>query len=338
MATISVAALFSCNQSVNAQSPEDFYRNKTVTFIVGLPPGGSFDLYARLIAGHVGRHIPGKPNVIVQNMPGAGSLQQANHVYNVAPQDGTVVGAPSSNVPLQPLLNVSGVRYDSRKFQWLPTPVDAPHTLFVWHTSPVQRVEDMRERETLIGSLAPGSTPTVMVGIYNAIFGTKMRAVTGYTGLPSVMLAIERGEVEGYSTMPYDTLRHNYRAHLESGKIRILLQSGDTRMAALPDVPTARELARTPEDRELLTLVQTTSRMTFPYVMGPSVPADRVAAMRAAIMAALADPELQKEAAAREMRINPVSSETVTKLIADAFASPAPIVERLRAIYQQHSK
>jgi tripartite-type tricarboxylate transporter receptor subunit TctC len=321
--------------SVWAQDVADFYRGKTVTVFVGLPPGGSFDLYARLIGAHLGRHIPGQPSVVVQNLPGAGSLLQAGHIFNVAPQDGTAIGAPSSNVPLQPLLNASGVKYDSLKFQWLPTPADSPHALFVWSTSPIKSVEDMRSRETPIGALAPGSTPTVAIGLYNEVFKTKMRPVLGYTGLPAVMLAIERGEVEGYATVPLDTLRHTYKHQMEAGQMRILAQSGETRSPALPDVPTGRELISNKDDLALYDLGTSSTKMTFPYMVGPGVPADRVAALRRAFMDMFADPQFRADAAQRDMAIKPVPADEVTRLVSQAFATRADIVARLRSIYDR---
>lgn len=313
----------------------DFYRGKNVTITVGLPPGGSFDLYARLIGAHLGRHIPGQPNIVMQNMPGAGSLLQAAYIYSVAPQDGATIGAPSSNVPLQPLLNASGVKYDSLKFHWLPTPADSPHALFVWAASPIRVVEDMRLRETPIGALAPGSTPTVAVNLYNEVFRTKMRPVIGYTGLPAVMMAMERGEVEGYATVPIDSLRHAYKHQMDSGQIRILTQSGDMRSAYLPNVRTSRELITNEDDLALLDLGTASTKMTFPYMLGPGTPPERVAALRKAFMDTFADPQFLAEAALRDMPIKPVSAEEVTRLVHQAFATRADIVARLRAIYER---
>ena len=220
----------------------------------------------------------------------------------------------------------------------LPTPADSPHTLLVWHTSPVKRVEDMRARETLIGTLAPGSTPTVTIGLYNEVFRTRMRPVLGYTGLPDVMLAIERGEVEGYASMPFDTLRHSYKAQFTSGLIRVLAHSGDTPLPDLPDAPSARSFAANSEDRALLDLGTASSKMTFAYMMGPGVPRERVEAMRRAFMAALADPELLEEARRRDMAVRPISAERVSELIHAAFATPAPVVARLQAIYERLSR
>ena len=155
----------------------DFYRGKTVTIYVGLPPGGGFDIYARLIGKYLGAHIPGEPSVIVQNMPGAGSLLMASFIYNLGPQDGTAIGAPSTNIPFQPLVDTNGVKYDSQKLQWLPSPAESVTALIVSAASPVTKVEDMRTRETAIGSIAPGSPPTIGIGLYNEVLKTKMRPV-----------------------------------------------------------------------------------------------------------------------------------------------------------------
>ena len=190
----------------------------------------------------------------------------------------------------------------------------------------------------LFRSLAPGSTPTVSIGLYNEVYKTRMKAVLGYTGLPEVMLAMERGEVEGYATMPFDTLRHTYKKQFEGGQIRVLTQSGETRLQALPDVPTGRELASNADDLRLIELGTASSKMTFPYMMAPGVPKERVEAMRRAFMSALSDPELIEEARRRDMNLRPIPAEKVTELIEAAFATPAPVVARLQAIYERLSK
>jgi tripartite-type tricarboxylate transporter receptor subunit TctC len=330
-----IAALCLTGPAQAQDAVADFYRGKTVTMVVGLPPGGSFDLYARLIATHLGRHIPGQPSVILQNMPGAGSVLSANHVYAVAPQDGTVIAAPSSNVPLLPLLDNKGVAYDSMKVQWLPTPADSPYALFVWSTSAIHSMEDLKHRETPIGALAPGSTPTVAISLYNEVFKTRMRPVIGYRGLPSVMMAIERGEVEGYATVPVDSLRHTYRHQMEAGQMRILLQSGDQRDPHLPDVPTGHELITNPDDLALYDLGTASTKMTFPYFLGPGVPPERVAALRKAFMDTFADPKFVAEAAERDIAIKPIDAQQVTRLVAAAFGTRPDIVARLHALYDQ---
>jgi tripartite-type tricarboxylate transporter receptor subunit TctC len=315
-----------------AENPAEFYRGKTISIYVALPPGGSFDAYARLVAAHLSKHVPGEPAVIVQNMPGAGSLRAANYVYNVAPQDGTVIGAMSSNMPIQPLTEPRGVQYDLSKVNWLPVPAGLPNTLVVWHTSQIKSFEDLRRREAVFGSLAPGSSPTVAIGVYKHVLGAKIRAVLGYTGLPAAMLAMERGEIEGYSTVPFDTLQRVYGEKWKSGKLRVLAQNAGSRLSELPDVPTMLELAKTADDRRLISLATMTTRMTFPYIMGPNVPHARVEIIRAAMMRMFNDEQFRNEAAARQMTIDPVTSDQVERIIQEAHETPSAIVQRLRDI------
>jgi tripartite-type tricarboxylate transporter receptor subunit TctC len=327
-----VVALCWGGAAVAQDDPAEFYRGRTISIHVGLPPGGSFDAYARLIAAHLPRYVPGEPGVIVQNMPGAGSLRAANFVYAVAPQDGTAIGAMSSNVPLQPLTEPRGVRYDLSKINWLPTPARSPNTLVVWHTSAVKRFEDLRQREAVIGSLAPGSSPTIAISLYKHVLGAKVRAVLGYNGLPEAIIAMERGEIDGYPTIPFDTLQRVYAEQWKSGKLRVLAQNGEARLSELSDVPTMVELASGDADKRLISLATMTSRMTFPYIMGPDVPRPRVDAIRAAMTRMYADESFRKDAAARQMMVDPVSTEQVEHLIREAYTAPPEVVQRLKDI------
>ncbi len=317
---------------------DTFYRSRTISIYVGLPAGGTFDAYARLTAAHLSGHVPGHPNVIVQNMPGAGSLQAANFVYNRAPQDGSVIGAMSSNVPIQPLLDASGVNYDSLKMNWLPTPSHAVSALVVWHTSSVKSFEDLRTHEALLGTLAPGSSPTIAIGLYKHVLGAKVRAILGYQGLPAVMLAMERGEVNGYSTVPVDVLQNTYGQLWKSGQLRVLAQTGSLRDPLLADVPSMGELAATQAAKQIITLGTASSRMTFPYVMGPGVPPARVTAMRSAFTQMLGDSAFLADAAARHMTIAPVGSEEVQAIIREIYATPPEIVQQLKDIVALQGK
>jgi len=310
----------------------DFYKGRVISIYVGLPAGGSYDTYARLIGAYLPKHVPGNPTVIIQNMPGGGSLRAANYVYNVAPQDGTAVGAMSSNVPLQQLVDDSAVKYDPMKINWLPCPTGTANLLLVREGSPVKTFDDLRTHETLLGTLAPGSGPTIAIGIYKYVLGAKVKAVLGYEGLPAVMLAMERGEVDGYSTVPFDTLQRAYGTQWKAGKLRIIAQSGEKRLDELPDIPTTLELAKTDDDKKLIGLINASGQITFPYMMGPGVPEDRVEAMRAAMMQIFEDPEFLRDAATRQTAINPVSAERVTSIIQAAFATPAPVLQRLKKI------
>lgn len=321
-----------------SQTDADFYRNRQISIFVGLPAGGSFDAYARLIATHLSKFVPGSPAVIVQNMPGAGSILAANHIYNIAPQDGTVIGAMSSNVPFQPLTDPVGVKYDVLKLNWLPSPAGSISTLTVWHTSPVKTFTDLYEKEALLGTLAPTSSPTVTIGLYKHVLGAKVRAVLGYPGLPSVMLAMERGEVHGYSTIPIDTLHRVYGDKLKAGQLRVLAQNGAKRSTEFPDVPTMIELARNEDDRKLIALGNASGRMTFAYMMGPAVPLPRVELMRSAFDRMFGDPIFRKDAETRQMAIDPVSSAEIETFLREVYATPPEIVKRLKEIVDLQGK
>jgi tripartite-type tricarboxylate transporter receptor subunit TctC len=314
---------------------ERFYRGKTVTIVVGMPAGSTFDDYARLIATHLNKHIPGKPSIVVQNMPGANSLLGASHVYNVAPQDGTVVGASVTNLPVLPMIDSTGVRFDVLKFQWLPTPAEFPTALIVWHDSPVKSLDDLRKKGANFGSIAAGAPPTVAIGLYNEVLKTKMRTVLGYAGLQAAVLAMESGELDGYPSIPIDTLLVSYKRHLDAGRINVLVQTGESRSAEFPDVPTLLELMSNDADRALVRLAGAFTIFTTPYMMGPGVPADRVAAMRKAFRDTFSDPAFVEDAAQRRLRLTPVSDEIVTQRVAAAFKNDKAVVGRLRAIYER---
>jgi hypothetical protein len=178
----------------------DFYKGKTVTIVVGYAAGGAYDLYARLLARHLGKHVPGNPNVIVQNMPGAGSMSAANHVFNVAAQDGTFLAATSAVLPFQPLLEVQAVKFDIATFHWMPVPTGETNMVSAWHTVPLASFLDARNRETVIGTSGPNSSPAFYGRIFNDVFKTRFKMVHGYAGVPESFLAMERGEVEGHTS------------------------------------------------------------------------------------------------------------------------------------------
>jgi tripartite-type tricarboxylate transporter receptor subunit TctC len=335
-ALASFVFLLTGSVAAHGQSEIDrFYRGKTVTIVVGMPAGSTFDDYARLVATHLSRHIPGIPSIIVQSMPGANSLLGASHVYNVAPQDGTVIGASVTNLPVLPMIDSTGVRFDAVKFQWLPTPAEFPTALIVWRDSPVKSLDDLREKSANFGSIAAGAPPTVAIGLYNEVLKTKMRAVLGYAGLQAAVLAMESGELDGYPSIPMDTLVVSYKGHLDAGRIKVLVQNGESRSDEFPDVPTLLELLNNDSDRALVRLASAFTVFTTPYMMGPGVPADRVAAMRKAFMETFSDPAFVADAAKRSLRLTPVSDEIVTQRVAAAFKNDKGVVGRLRAIYEQ---
>jgi tripartite-type tricarboxylate transporter receptor subunit TctC len=321
-----------------ADAVEDFYRGKTLTIYVGFPPGGQYDIYARLLAKFLPAHLPGAPNVIVQNMVGAASLTAANHVISVAPQDGTALAATSAALPFQPLLDVKSAKFDVVRTNWLPVPTSETNLVSVWHTVPLASFLDARNRETVMGTSGVTSAPAFYGRIFNDVFKTKFKMVHGYAGSPEVFLAIERGEVEGHASSPWSTIKGTYGAWLKEGKIKLLLQYGDKPSPELPNVPFARDLAQSDEDKLLLDMSMAPTFLGRPYLMGPGVPAERVAAMRKAMMETWTDPMLVAEAKKAEFEVNPLNGDEVQAIINRTYNAPPPLIERLQKLYSAEGK
>lgn len=322
-------------QSGNAEL-ETFYKGKTITMLIGYPAGGTYDLYARTIARHLGKHVPGKPLVVSQNMPGAGTLNATSHVYSIAPQNGTAIAATASSMPFQPMFQKISVPYDAAKANWLPSPGGYTAIMLVWHKSPVKTFDDLRQRETIMGSISPGSTPHFIAVVLNNVLGTKIKPIPGHPNMNSNLLAMERGEFDGYPTVPPSAIERTYRAQYEQGLYLPVLQIGpkrNTSFKGLDNVPLARDLATNEADRQILDFAAAPQTLGYPYMMGPAVPPERVNAMRKAFMDVFADPEFLAEAKKATLDIDPIDGEHVQKLIADAYAIPQDVRDRLKAIF-----
>jgi tripartite-type tricarboxylate transporter receptor subunit TctC len=330
------AAAFSLAAPALADPVADFYRGKTVTIFAGTTAGGTYDLYARAIARHLGAHLPGSPNVIVQNMPGAASLVAAGHVYNVAQQDGTAIAGLASTLPLQPLIDpVAAQKIDPVKVNWLPSPSDYGVVMLVRGDFPVKKVLDMKDRETTMATISPGMLPAVLAATTNATLGAKIKSINGHPDIASALLALDRGEIDGYPTVPYDLIRRTYAKKVEEGKYRVVLQFGAEKSPDFPDVPLATELVTSPEDRQLLDLAMGSLKTGYTFMMGPKVPKERALAMRKAFMEVFADPKFLADAEKATLNIAPISGERIEEMIRQAYATPTPVIERLRAIYLQ---
>ena len=321
-----------------ADAVADFYRDRTVTIYVGFPPGGQYDIYARLLAKHLRARLPGNPNVIVQNMTGAASLTAANHVINVAPQDGTAIAATSAALPFQPLLDVKSAKFDAVRTNWLPVPTSEINLVSVWHTVPLNAFLDARNRETVLGTSGITSAPAFYARIFNDVFKTKFKMVHGYSGSSEVFLAIERGEVEGHASAPLSTIKGTYGAWLKDKKIKLLLQYGTKPSPELPDVPFARDLAQSEDDKLLLDMAMAPTFLGRPYLMGPGVPAERLSAMRKAIMDTWTDPAVAAEAKRADLDINPLDGEAVQAIVDRTYKAPQPLIDRLRTLYSGEQK
>jgi tripartite-type tricarboxylate transporter receptor subunit TctC len=314
-----------------AQSVADFYRGKTVHVLIGVSPGGEYDLQARLVARHIGKHIPGNPTVVAQNMTGAGGLNMANYLAAVAPKDGTYIGMLSNTLASLQAVGGQGVKFDTTKFRWLGTIAPVVETMAVWHTAEVKSVDDVRKREIVAGSTGKGSTTHVYPTMMNEFLGTKFKVVLGYQGGNLVNLAMERGEVQARNNT-WSSWKATRPAWLKEKKIVIIAQAGPR--APDLDAPSVEELARTPDDRKAIELIMSGTRLGRPMATTPDVPADRLAALREAFRATVADPEFRAEAANANFEVNPVHGDDMQRIVGEIMATPKDIAARVKHLVQ----
>src|SRR5919112_2093320 len=259
---------------------DDFYKGRTINIIVGFGPGGGYDLYARMLARHLGKHIPGNPNVVVQNMEGAGGVRAANHVYNVAPKDGTVIAGVNQGAAMFKLLGGKGAQYDPAKFQWLGSMAASNNTVYVWHTSGIKTLDDAKAREVSMAGSGVISDANIYPAVFNALVGTKFKVISGYTGTNDSNLALERGEVEGRGGGAYSSLVSTKPDWLRDKKIAILAQIGFEKEPDLPDTPLLIDLVKTDEARQIATVVTLPTAIGYNHWVAPEVPAERVEMLR----------------------------------------------------------
>jgi tripartite-type tricarboxylate transporter receptor subunit TctC len=325
-----------CIHPALAETVAEFYRSKTVTLITSGSVGGGYDVLARLVAKHLPKHLPGNPVVIVKNMPGAGGLVATNYMYSVAPKDGTYLASPQNNVPFEPLYGTAEARYDATKFNWIGSPAPEVSILTVWHSSPVNTIEDARQHELIMGSSGPNSTPSFYGRIFVETLGVKLKIIVGYPGQNDALLAMERGEIDGYPSAFYNSLMATRPTWIKEKKVKLLVQIGAEKEKAIPDVPFARDLATKPEDKLLIDQAAAPLAVGRPYVMPPDVPQDRVDAMRAAFMATMKDPEFQAEQEKLQLGANaPQTGEQVQAIVEKAYKSPPQVIDRLKALVAQ---
>jgi tripartite-type tricarboxylate transporter receptor subunit TctC len=315
-----------------AQSVEEFYRGKMLNMIVFTSPGGANDAMARLISQHIGRHIPGRPNISVQNMSGAGGLRAANYLYKVAPRDGTVLGTINRPTAFAPLEGVKEAEFDPLKYNWLGSAAKDILIGVTWHTSPVKTLRDAQTTEVTIGADGPSADLGRLPLAINATVGTKFKMVFGYPGGTDVLLAMERGEIGGRVGWSYDSVLAQRAEWLKEKKINFLLQAGLTRDPRLPETPSVIDYAKSDIDRQVLELMFLSYEMSRPYLLPPDVPADRVGAMKAAFAETMRDEAFLADARKVPMPIDYITGEQVIDLIRRAYAAPPRVVERMRGI------
>lgn len=302
----------------NDKALADFYAGKTVTISVGFSAGGIFDLYARILSRHMGQHIPGKPNVIVQNVPGAGGRRLANLFQNVGPHDGTAIGITTPGIVTDQVMQAEGVQYDLRKFQWVGSPADEVNVLWVWHTTPVKTLLDVREREVPLSSTGHGSPNYFVPRILNQLLGTKFKVITGYPGATEADLAIERGEVAG-RVSGWTGLK-NTSDWVATGKVNVLVQQGLRKAPELKDRPLLPEVGKTDRDRQVLDFLSLVPALGRPFFMPPNTPAERADAIRRAFARTMQDKGFLAEATKSKLDVAPLTGDELRAIVMRSFS------------------
>ncbi|MDB5594693.1 MAG: tripartite tricarboxylate transporter family receptor [Hyphomicrobiales bacterium] len=313
-----------------ANAVEDFYTGKTMTVIVGADAGGGYDAQARLMSRHLGRFIPGHPTVIVQNMPGAGSLLAANNVYNIAPKDGTVIGLMQRGVLSSKFTNPQGVRFDLAKFNWVGNLSSETAVVLTWATTPFKTIEDVMKQEMVVGGTGPTIDTETTPRMLNALIGTKFKIISGYPGTTDAVLAMERGEIQGMGDWSWSNVKTRKPDYLRDKKVRVLLQVATEKLPDLPDVPLAMDYVKDPADRKVMELFLAQKSAARPVVAPPQVPADRMAAIRTAFEKMIVDPVFLKDAASQKIELDPSPAADIEKVITLFANTPDDIGRRLK--------
>lgn len=322
------AALLLLPPPVHAQSPAEFYKGKSVDLYIAYSAGGGYDLYARMVARHLGRHIPGNPQVVPKNMEGAGGLRLANWLYQAAPRDGTVIGATSRNIAFEPLIGNKAAQYDSRLFTWLGSANDEVSVCASWHNSGVATIGDAMNKELVIGSSGTADDTYQYPRLINNTLGTRFKIITGYPGNNDVSVALERGEIAGRCGWSWSSAKSTRPAWIEEKKINILIQLSLSKHPDLPDVPLIMDLAKDNEQRQMFRLIFARQVMGRPFQSTPGLPRDRLEALQKAFMDTMKDPAFLAEADKLKFEITPVPGPQIETLVADILKMPPALAER----------
>jgi tripartite-type tricarboxylate transporter receptor subunit TctC len=310
----------------------DFYKGKQVTIMVGFTPGGSSSLYAQALARHMGRYLPGNPNFIVQHVPGGGGIVVANTIYNTAPRDGTAFAITGRTAAIEPLFGNANARYDGRRFGWIGTANVEYTTCIAWHTAKVKTLEDAKTTELIVGGSGADATEVVFPKAANKLVGTKFKIILGYPGSTELLLAMERGETEGFCGIGWTFVKLRKGDLLREKKINILFQMSIEKHPELPHVPALIDQARTPDDRKVFEFLFAPQEMGRPFFAPPGVPADRLAALRTAFERTLKDPAFLADADKMGIEVQHVGGEAIHTLLDRIYASPRDVIDRAKAV------
>jgi tripartite-type tricarboxylate transporter receptor subunit TctC len=320
--------------SASAQTVEEFYKSKSITLLIGSAAGGGYDIYGRIFARHMSRHIPGNPNIIVKNMPAAAGLAAANTLYTTADKDGSTIAAFTNGSAMDPLFGNPGARYDAQKFNWLGSIGKLQNVCATWHRSPVKTIAIARAREVIVAAAGATSNTAIVPKTLNALIGTKFKVIAGYDAGTGLTLSIERGEAEGICGMSWSTIKVSRPHWIKDKLLNIIVQMGLTKLPELPDVPSALELVTDAENKQVLELILIRQEAGRPFAAPPGVPVDRLAALRHAFEATLKDPDFRVEAERAQLEIEPLTAGEIEQFLATAYGAPKPIVRKAAALVE----
>jgi tripartite-type tricarboxylate transporter receptor subunit TctC len=326
-----LAGIWLAAASARADQVADFYHGKTLNLIIGTSSGNDYDTRGRLLARHLGRHIPGEPTIVPQNMPGAGGVKAANYLATIAPHDGTVLHMIMSNMMSSEAVGAQGVQFDTRKFFWIGNTTSAPNVTVSWYKSGITTIEQVKTRELIVG--APNGTAGVLyVTAMNGVLGTRFKLVTGYPGGNEVNLALERGEIDGRASNSWGSWKSTHPDWVKDKKIIVLVQVGLKRAPDLADVPLLLELANNDMDRQVLTFLSADTAIARALVTTPDTPPERIEALRRAFDATMRDPEFLAEADKALSDIVPMRGEESQKIADSVVNTPPAVVARAKAL------
>jgi tripartite-type tricarboxylate transporter receptor subunit TctC len=327
------ALLLAAGQAAAAADPiADFYHSHPITIVIGFGPGETYDLYARLLARHMGRHIPGHPTLVPQNMPGAGSLNAANHLYNVAARDGSVFGVTHRFVPIMPLLAMEGAQFDAQKFTYLGSANQENAVCYARADSGIASLADLKSKTLVVGTTGKGAELTTFNATLRNVLGLKLKVISGYLTSIEVSNAVEKNELQGRCGESYGSLLQLHPDWVEKHSINFLIELGLTHDPKVPSVPLLPALVTDATDRQAVELMLSPSLMGRPFFGPPGMPRDRVEALRAAFDATMRDPELLAEAKQQRLDIMPMQGAAIEALLARLYHAPEAVVSRARAL------
>jgi tripartite-type tricarboxylate transporter receptor subunit TctC len=332
--TLSIISVLLWPAHADAQTVEEFYRSKSITMLVGSAAGGGYDIYGRVFARHMSRHIPGNPGIIVKNMPAAAGLAAASALYATADKDGSVIAAFTNGAAMDPLFGNPGARFDAQKFNWLGSIGKLQNVCATWHQSPLKTIEAARAREVIVAGAGATSNTAIVPKVLNALIGTKFKLIAGYDAGTGLTLAMERGEAEGVCGLSWSTIKVSRPHWIRDKLLNVIVQMGLTKLADLPEVPSALDLVSDSDNKDVLTLILIRQEAGRPFAAPPGVPAERIAALRQAFEATLVDPEFRTDAEKAQLEIEPLTASEIEQFLARAYSAPPAIVRKAAALVE----